>query len=130
MPWCPTTSFPHPLVNINSSNTDKNLTNYLSYGVAELLQWQGLVPLSCFLFPPPHCTLDSSLGGVINRFRVKTLGLYPLSICSGPSVTEIFEVPWTYCFSPSLIPKPKDWKNHIGGFLIHVHEISHQYLVS
>lgn len=24
------------------------------------------------------------------------------------------KVPWTYCFSSALVPKPQDWKNHIG----------------
>lgn len=27
-------------------------------------------------------------------------------------------MPWTYCWSPSVIPKPKDWKNttDVSGF--------------
>ncbi|KAG8861244.1 hypothetical protein FRB96_003194 [Tulasnella sp. 330] len=94
MPWCATTTFPHPLVNIKASNAHKGLTNYLSYAVADLLQWQGL-------------------GDIINRFRSKTLGLGPLTLRSGPGVTDRLKIPWTYCFSPSLIPQPKDWVNHI-----------------
>ena len=43
MPWCPTTSFPHPLVNVSESNAEKGLTNYLSYAIADLMQWQGCV---------------------------------------------------------------------------------------
>ncbi|KAG8891755.1 hypothetical protein FRB99_003383, partial [Tulasnella sp. 403] len=95
MPWCATTAFNHPLVQVGSSNAERGLTNYLSYALADLLQWQGL-------------------GDVINRFRNKTLGLNQLSLTSGPSVTDRLKIPWTYCFSPSLIPKPKDWMNHIG----------------
>lgn len=94
MPWCPTTSFPHPLVNIISSNAEPGLTNYLSYALAEIMTWKGL-------------------GDVINHFRKRTLGLEPLSIRSGPGIVDRLKVPWTYCFSPSLVPKPPDWKNHI-----------------
>lgn len=39
----PTTSFPHPLVNVKQSNAESGVTNYLSYALAELLTWQGYV---------------------------------------------------------------------------------------
>ncbi|PVF99014.1 glycosyltransferase family 1 protein [Serendipita vermifera] len=94
MPWCPTVDFPHPLVNISQSNAEPGLTNYLSYALAEIMTWKGL-------------------GDVINKFRQKSLGLDPLSIRSGPGIADRLKVPWTYCFSPSLVPKPLDWKNHI-----------------
>ncbi|KAK4687648.1 hypothetical protein P7C73_g2470, partial [Tremellales sp. Uapishka_1] len=99
MPWCPTIAFNHPLVNIKSSNAEQGLTNYLSYALADMLQWQGL-------------------GDVINAFRTSSLGLEPLSLTSGPSVTDRVKVPWTFCWSESLIPKPKDWREHIdiSGF--------------
>ncbi|KAG9051113.1 hypothetical protein FS837_011959 [Tulasnella sp. UAMH 9824] len=94
MPWCATTAFPHPLVSFKSSNAEGGLSNYLSYATADLIQWQGI-------------------GDLINSFRTKTLGLDALSIRSGPSLADRLKVPWTYCFSPTLIPKPKDWMNHI-----------------
>ncbi|TFK45549.1 glycosyltransferase family 1 protein [Heliocybe sulcata] len=99
MPWSPTKSFPHPLVNINSSNAEPGLTNYLTYALAELLTWQGI-------------------GDIVNDFRSKALGLTPLSLRSGPGLTDRLRVPYTYCLSPSLVPKPKDWKSHIdiAGF--------------
>jgi hypothetical protein len=37
MPWSPTTGFKHPLVNIKATNAEKGLTNYFSFGLAELL---------------------------------------------------------------------------------------------
>lgn len=46
MPWSPTTEFNHPLVQINSSNAPKGLTNYLSFALADQMTWQGYVPLS------------------------------------------------------------------------------------
>ncbi|WVF67372.1 hypothetical protein IAT40_002127 [Kwoniella sp. CBS 6097] len=99
MPWSPTTSFNHPLVNIQQSNAEKGLTNYLSFALAEIMTWQGL-------------------GDVINNFRSNSLSLEPLSMRSGPSILDRLKVPWTYCWSDALIEKPKDWKEHIdiSGF--------------
>ena len=54
------------------------------------------------------------LGAVINIFRTTKLGLEPLTGRSGPGVVDRLRVPWTYCFSPELVPKPRDWQNHIG----------------
>ncbi|KAG8954760.1 hypothetical protein FRC04_011193 [Tulasnella sp. 424] len=79
---------------LKSSNAEGGLSNYFSYAMADLIQWQGI-------------------GDIINTFRTKTLGLDALSIRSGPSLVDRLNVPWTYCFSPALIPKPKDWMNHI-----------------
>ncbi|CAK5279180.1 unnamed protein product [Mycena citricolor] len=94
MPWTPTRAFPHPLVNIKASNAENGLTNYLSYALADILTWQGM-------------------GDLVNKFRKYTLGLEALSLRSGPSVVDRLKVPWTYCMSPALVPKPEDWKNHI-----------------
>ena len=41
MPWSPTRAFPHPLANVQNSSTDPNLANYLSYGLVQMLTWQG-----------------------------------------------------------------------------------------
>lgn len=37
MPWSPTQSFPHPLANIQSSNADINMTNFMSYALVEMM---------------------------------------------------------------------------------------------
>lgn len=95
MPWSPTTEFNHPLVNIKESNAHIRLTNYLTYGLAELMTWQGL-------------------GGVINRFRRKELLLPELSAGDGPGLVDRLKIPHMYCWSPAIVPKPKDWKEHIG----------------
>ncbi|KAL4815809.1 hypothetical protein BDW67DRAFT_185529 [Aspergillus spinulosporus] len=42
MPYSPTQVFPHPLANIQASNADPQLTNYISYALIELLSWQAL----------------------------------------------------------------------------------------
>ena len=99
MPYSPTQAFPHPLANIQSSNADPQLTNFISYAMIELLAWQGL-------------------GDVINRFRKKCLALDPVSVLWAPGMLQRLKVPHTYCWSPALIPKPKDWgpRISISGF--------------
>ncbi|KAK0123702.1 hypothetical protein ONS95_008712 [Cadophora gregata] len=101
MPYSPTQAFPHPLANIQSSNADPMLTNYLSYAMIEVLVWQGL-------------------GDLINRFRTKCLGLDPVSVIWAPGMLQRLKIPHTYCWSPALIPKPKDWGPHINisGFYL------------
>ncbi|KAL2203387.1 UDP-Glycosyltransferase/glycogen phosphorylase [Sarocladium strictum] len=99
MPYSPTQAFPHPLANIQSSNADPQLTNYISYGMIELLSWQGL-------------------GEIINRFRSKCLGLDPVSLVWAPGMLHRLKIPHIYFWSPALIPKPKDWGPQIdvSGF--------------
>ncbi|CAK1358772.1 unnamed protein product [Cercospora beticola] len=100
MPYSATQGFPHPLANIQS-NADPHLTNYMSYAMMELLSWQGL-------------------GDIINRFRAKCLGLDPISRMWAPGMLQRLKVPHTYCWSPALINKPKDWGPHINiaGFYL------------
>ncbi|KAH8728421.1 hypothetical protein GQ44DRAFT_724420 [Phaeosphaeriaceae sp. PMI808] len=95
MPWSPTQQFPHPLANIQSSNADASITNYISYIMVDILTWQGL-------------------GDIINRFRKDNLHLDPISIVWAPAMLARLKIPFTYCWSPALIPKPKDWNHHIS----------------
>lgn len=95
MPYSPTQAFPHPLANIQSTNADQSLTNYISYVMVEMLTWQGL-------------------GDLINRFRNKELGLEDINMLRAPGMLQRMKIPHTYCWSPALIPKPKDWGQHIS----------------
>jgi hypothetical protein len=79
MPWSATQAFPHPLANVQSSNADVSLTNYITYSLIDMLTWQGL-------------------GDVINRFRVRTLGLEPMSSIWAPGVLHRLRIPHTYCW--------------------------------
>ncbi|KAH6687807.1 hypothetical protein F5X68DRAFT_268554 [Plectosphaerella plurivora] len=99
MPWSPTRAFPHPLANIQSTNTDTVMTSYMSYALVEMMTWQGL-------------------GDVINNFREKALDLEPISLIWAPGMLTRLRIPYTYCWSPALIPKPNDWSNTIdvAGF--------------
>lgn len=97
MPYSPTQAFPHPLANIQSSNADANLTNYISYVLIDMLTWQGL-------------------GDIINRWRQRSLGLEQISMAKGPGMLQRMKIPHTYCWSPALISKPKDWGTNINIF--------------
>ncbi|KAL7796871.1 hypothetical protein V8C37DRAFT_371750 [Trichoderma ceciliae] len=99
MPWSPTRAFPHPLANIQYSNADDVLTNYMTYTLVEMMTWQGL-------------------GDVINRFRENVLDLAPLSLIWAPGLLNRLKISYTYCWSPALIPKPNDWGANIdvSGF--------------
>ncbi|KAH0369763.1 glycosyltransferase family 1 protein, partial [Aureobasidium melanogenum] len=92
-PYSPTSSFPHPLANINpqkGGDTSIERINWLSYPAVEIMTWQGL-------------------GDLVNRFRVKTLGLEPVSSLWAPGALYRMKVPYTYLWSPGLVPKPEDW---------------------
>ncbi|KAI1411633.1 glycosyltransferase family 1 protein [Hypoxylon sp. FL1857] len=96
MPWTSTKAFPHPLINMNLTNSTIPVghANRVSYLAVEWLTWQGL-------------------GDVVNAWRA-TLDLEPISTSEGPMLAETLQIPVTYCWSPSLIPKPPDWQSHIG----------------
>ncbi|CAI7627318.1 unnamed protein product [Penicillium bialowiezense] len=93
MPWTSTKAFPHPLANLKYSNTEPTIANFVSYGIVEWMTWQGL-------------------GDVINDWRA-TLDLEPIPATEGPSLCETLRIPFTYCWSPSLMPKPLEWPAHI-----------------
>ncbi|KAK1566121.1 uncharacterized protein LY79DRAFT_572661 [Colletotrichum navitas] len=93
MPWTSTAAFPHPLANLKNAGGDLSLANYISYGVVEHLTWQGL-------------------GDLINKWRSR-LDLEPVAMFDGPMLAETLKIPFTYCWSPALVPKPKDWGSHI-----------------
>jgi len=99
MPYSPTQAFPHPLANIKSTNLDPSLTNYLTYLLVDMMTWQGL-------------------GDIINRFRENILNLEPINVLNSPGILNRLKVSHTYCWSPILIPKPKDWSSniYISGF--------------
>ncbi|KAK4205486.1 hypothetical protein QBC40DRAFT_320357 [Triangularia verruculosa] len=101
MPWSATRSYPHPLANIQCDNVEPTIANYLSYGAVDIMAWQGL-------------------GDVINGWRTKDLGLSPVPASLGPELISHLAVPYTYCWSPALVPKPADWGQNIDicGFFM------------
>lgn len=99
-PYTPTQAFPHPLAAIKKSNVDPGYTNFISYPLVEMMVWQGL-------------------GDLVNDFRVKTLKLDPVSTLWAPGATYRLHVPFTYAWSPGLVPKPEDWgpEVDVSGFV-------------
>jgi hypothetical protein len=59
------------------------------------------------------------LGDLVNEFRVQTLGLDPVSTLWAPGATYRLHVPFTYLWSPGLVPKPPDWGDEVdvAGFV-------------
>ncbi|CAF4849613.1 unnamed protein product [Rotaria sp. Silwood1] len=95
MPWSPTSAFPHPFCNVNNDIGPIDRLNRLSYGVVEMLTWSGLRDL-------------------INEFREETLQLSYLHTHEAVHAMILEHVPHTYCWSPSLVPKPSDWPEYIN----------------
>ncbi|KAL1628580.1 hypothetical protein SLS56_005812 [Neofusicoccum ribis] len=93
MPWSKTTAFSHPLANLKNADRDTGTINYVSYGVVNWLTWQGL-------------------GDVINKWR-KGLDLEEVPMSEGPDLADSLKIPFTYCWSPALVPKPRDWPSYI-----------------
>ncbi|KAF5871600.1 putative sterol glucosyltransferase protein [Botrytis fragariae] len=93
MPWSPTAAFPHPLANIKTSSVDVGTGNYLSYLLVEWMTWQGL-------------------GDLINSFR-ESIDLEPIPYSEGPTLASSLKIPFTYCWSPALVPRPIDWPPQI-----------------
>ncbi|CAF1167531.1 unnamed protein product, partial [Didymodactylos carnosus] len=94
-PWTPTTSFPQPLCSVlYQQSTQFEKVNYLSYGVIERLIWMGI-------------------GKHINKFRTEVLGLRPLPANEASQILVTQNVPHIYCWSPSIVPKPDDWPEHV-----------------
>ncbi|KAJ5826653.1 hypothetical protein N7447_003416 [Penicillium robsamsonii] len=94
MPWTSTRTFPHPLANLKYSGNDRSLGNLISHYFVEWMTWQGL-------------------GDLINAWRKGSLNLDPIPATEGPNLLETLKVPFTYCWSPALVPKPSDWGSHI-----------------
>ncbi|CAF1531939.1 unnamed protein product [Adineta ricciae] len=96
MPWSPTTHFPHAFCKVECSTTSaKEKLNWVSYDAIETLTW-------------------SSTHDIVNRFRRDTLGLLPIHVRQAVRMFVDENVPYTYCWSPSLVPAPLDWPSHIN----------------
>ncbi|TGO58191.1 hypothetical protein BELL_1305g00030 [Botrytis elliptica] len=100
MPWTATRSFPHPLANIQSTETDPKTANFLSYGLVDTLTWQGL-------------------GDVINHWRKKSLDLEPVPVMAGPHLAASLDIPFTYYVCGFFFRPPPSYNPdaRILGFL-------------
>ncbi|KAI0411012.1 sterol glucosyltransferase [Xylaria grammica] len=99
MPWSSTRAFPHPLANMKRKTDNQGTANFVSFSIVEWMTWQGL-------------------GDIINDWR-NSIDLEPVPLTEGPNLAETLKIPFTYCWSPSLISKPFDWPEYIDvcGFI-------------
>ena len=82
------------------SNTHTKLQNgELQNSLVQSLTWRGL-------------------GDIINEWR-STMDLEAVPLSEGQFLAEILKIPMTYCWSPALVPKPRDWPLHVDvcGFI-------------
>jgi sterol 3beta-glucosyltransferase len=107
MPWSPTSAYPHPFWHIAPGGKHP-VQNFLSYGLMDLLIWSGI-------------------GALVNTFRQNTLNLSPLTLVDGASLLEDNEVPFTYLWPDSLLPKPADWGPHIDLANFAFYDQAHTY---
>jgi sterol 3beta-glucosyltransferase len=107
MPWSATCAFPHPFANIDRG-THRPVENFFSYGIVDLLVWAGI-------------------GDLVDTFRAETLQLPPLALTDGAALLEDHEVPFTYLWPASLVPKPEDWGPHIDLANFIEYEQAHTY---
>ncbi|RGP70242.1 udp-glucose,sterol transferase [Fusarium sporotrichioides] len=86
MPWSSTKHFCHPLANINANDSGISpaVANQISYMAVEWMTWQG-----------------------------QSLDLEDIPFSEGAGLLETLQIPFTYCWSPALIPKPLDWPDYI-----------------
>lgn len=76
-PWTPTRAVAHPLVDIEASDLGPQLTNRLSYSVAELMLWKDI-------------------GDFVNDFREKDLGVAQMQTAFSPGLLMRLNCPITY----------------------------------
>lgn len=58
----------------------------------------------------------------MNKWRHR-IDLEHVAMFDGPMLAETLKIPFTYCWSPCLVPKPKDWGPHIGEIAFRVVEL-------
>ncbi|CAF1511098.1 unnamed protein product [Adineta steineri] len=100
MPWTATRKFPHPFKQSQRVGTSSSRSNRGTYAAIEQITWIGI-------------------SRVVNHFRKNVLELSPLE--DDQALSMMKDVPHTYCWSPSLVPKPHDWGPHIDvcGYFFH-----------
>jgi hypothetical protein len=94
-PWSPTREFPHPLANMSFSGSKWSNKNKLAYYMMDEFMWLGL-------------------GSMMNRFRSEILQLEPIRVGErGDQLINDNKVPISHMWSPSFVPKCKDWPTHV-----------------
>ena len=110
-PWVKTKAFPHPLAGYVGEPC-WSVQNLLTYDLIE-------------------SSIFAGLRREVNYFRTEVLGLDPLSAFSqGWDLLNICKVPFTGLYSPTLMPKPKDWPSHcsVAGACVLLERASEKFV--
>ncbi|KAN0021681.1 hypothetical protein ACTFIU_003825 [Dictyostelium citrinum] len=92
MPFTRTRTYPNPFAPF-ASHQMGGVFNLATHVMMEKILWQ---PIS----------------GQINQWRTETLKIPPWN--SSVSINETYRMPYLYCFSKYLVPKPPDWSGEIA----------------
>ncbi|KAF4727428.1 hypothetical protein FOZ63_008120, partial [Perkinsus olseni] len=93
MPWSKTKVLGHPFS--SGDIHDNPYWRLLSYRWFDQMQWRGMA-------------------SAVPKFRAEVLHIPKIGMWhSAGSLLEDWGVPFSYCFSPSLFPKPPDWGPNI-----------------
>lgn len=83
-------------------------------GVSVFVSFKNHIAMMAPLMGDRELKFMYRLGDVINRWRVEDLHLESVPATMGPDLIDSLKVPFTYCWSPALVPKPQDWGSNIG----------------
>lgn len=116
MPWTPTKKFVNPHARISDTVVSKveYITGLLPKDRAE--RWNEYVRerMNWLSFTAVEDIVSIGLKDIIDQFRVEVLCLKPLpNTTQTRHLLDYRRVPFTYCWSPSLVPKPSDWGDKI-----------------
>eukprot|EP00471_Norrisiella_sphaerica_P005175 CAMPEP_0184489806 /NCGR_PEP_ID=MMETSP0113_2-20130426/16406_1 /TAXON_ID=91329 /ORGANISM="Norrisiella sphaerica, Strain BC52" /LENGTH=901 /DNA_ID=CAMNT_0026873429 /DNA_START=319 /DNA_END=3024 /DNA_ORIENTATION=- len=119
MPWSPTSTFPHPMGNVaykdlkESVEKSEELTTFMKlYKRTKENKMKSIwVNENVWSYKKVDLMMHVGMHALFEKFREKQ-GLKP-KWKEGASIISEREVPFAYIWSPSLIPKPVDWGEHI-----------------
>lgn len=103
MPFSTTKEYCNPFLTIQQSNSSPSSIsssfNLFSYFLIERMFWHPM-------------------RSRVNRFREECCDLPPLGLNDGANLTIERKVPFLYCFSSVIVPKPMDWPDwvNISGY--------------
>ena len=104
-PWVPTSAFPHPFAGWpvpGATDTDEG-------GASSSSSWRNRGS-----FALVDGVLHLALLPTLHEFRTRILGLPPLALgASHGNLMEARAIPFAKMFSPSVLPKPDDWPEHV-----------------
>lgn len=129
MPWTPTVEFVNPNARISDAVMSKveYITGLLPKSRA--FRWNAYVrkQLNWISFTAVEEIVSIGIKDIIDQFRVEALGLRALpNTAETRRLLDCRNVPFTYCWSPSLVDKPSDWGEHIdvvGFFFLNQTEV-------